>query len=61
MMLAYTNGCESYIPMDRDLRWVDMRQPPSRRMEQPSDTGTVELFIQGLRSKLVAGLRSLWE
>ena len=60
MMLAYTNGCESYIPMDRDLALGDMKRPLSQRTVRRFDIGTAELFGSGFEGQVIEQLRSLW-
>ena len=61
MMLAYTNGCESYIPMDRDLALGGYEAATF-----PADGAALRYrhrraVHSGFEKQVVAGLRSLWE
>ena len=61
MMLAYTNGCESYIPMERDLAlggYEAATFPADGAALRYPHRRAVHL---GVEKQVVAGLRSLWK
>ena len=62
MMLAYTNGCESYIPMDRDLTLGGYEAASFPALDGASLRYRHRRALrQGFEGQFVEQLRSLWD